>query len=120
MRCVASGSPRSTAPAYCRACACISMPRATRRHNAHEHVAAESTRDMMASIPLIAHHSRDAVVAYRAAVPVTAERFLADAARLATTMPAGSHVLNICSDRYRFTVGLAASLLAKKVSLLPS
>ena len=74
----------------------------------------------MASIPLIAHHSSDAVVAYRAAVPVTAGRFLADAARLATTMPAGGHVLNICSDRYRFTVGLAASLLAKKVSLLPS
>jgi acyl-coenzyme A synthetase/AMP-(fatty) acid ligase len=96
------------------------MPRATRRRNAHEHVGAASTRDVMPTIPLIAHHSSDAVVAYRAAVPVTAGRFLADAARLATTMPAGDHVLNICSDRYRFTVGLAASLLAKKVSLLPS
>jgi acyl-coenzyme A synthetase/AMP-(fatty) acid ligase len=28
-------------------------------------------------------------------------------------------VLNVCADRYRFTVGLAASLLASKVSLLP-
>jgi acyl-coenzyme A synthetase/AMP-(fatty) acid ligase len=74
----------------------------------------------MATIPLISHASPDAVFAYRAAKPLTAGRFLADAARLANAMPAGSHVLNICSDRYRFTVGLAASLLAKKVSLLPS
>jgi len=28
-------------------------------------------------------------------------------------------VLNVCADRYRFTVGLAASLLTSKVSLLP-
>lgn len=28
-------------------------------------------------------------------------------------------MLNVCSDRYRFTVGLAASLLTRKVSLLP-
>jgi acyl-coenzyme A synthetase/AMP-(fatty) acid ligase len=28
-------------------------------------------------------------------------------------------VLNVCADRYRFTVGLAASLLTRKVSLLP-
>jgi acyl-coenzyme A synthetase/AMP-(fatty) acid ligase len=74
----------------------------------------------MPTIPLISHYSPDAVLAYRDAVPLTAGRFLADAAQLASAMPAGSHVLNICSDRYRFTVGLAASLLAKKVSLLPS
>jgi acyl-coenzyme A synthetase/AMP-(fatty) acid ligase len=35
-------------------------------------------------------------------------------------MPRGDHVLNVCNDRYRFTVGFAASLLARKVSLLPS
>jgi acyl-coenzyme A synthetase/AMP-(fatty) acid ligase len=74
----------------------------------------------MATIPLISHGSPDAVLAYRAAMPMTAGRFLADVARLASAMPAGGHVLNICSDRYRFTVGLAASLLAQKVSLLPS
>ncbi len=28
-------------------------------------------------------------------------------------------MLNVCADRYRFTVGLAASLLRRKVSLLP-
>jgi len=74
----------------------------------------------MAGIALIAHRSSDAVVAYRAGIATTARTFLTDVARLATCMPAGNHVLNICSDRYRFTVGFAASLLARKMSLLPS
>jgi len=51
---------------------------------------------------------------------VLARHFLADVARLVAALPAGDHVLNVCSDRYRFTVGLAASLVARKVSLLPS
>jgi acyl-coenzyme A synthetase/AMP-(fatty) acid ligase len=74
----------------------------------------------MDSIALIAHRSPDAIVAYRAGAAVSARTFLADVARLAACMPAGDHVLNICNDRYRFTVGFAASLLARKVSLLPS
>jgi acyl-coenzyme A synthetase/AMP-(fatty) acid ligase len=41
-------------------------------------------------------------------------------ARVAAALPAGEHVLNVCSDRYRFTVGFAAGLVAGKVSLLPS
>jgi acyl-coenzyme A synthetase/AMP-(fatty) acid ligase len=41
-------------------------------------------------------------------------------ARVAAALPAGDHVLNVCSDRYRFTVGFAASLVAGKISLLPS
>jgi acyl-coenzyme A synthetase/AMP-(fatty) acid ligase len=61
-----------------------------------------------------------AVIAYRAGVPVTAQRFLSDARHLAQGLPAGRHVLNVCSDRYRFTVGLAACLISGRVSLLPS
>jgi acyl-coenzyme A synthetase/AMP-(fatty) acid ligase len=60
------------------------------------------------------------VVAYRLGAPVLARHFLADVGRLAAALPAGDHVLNVCSDRYRFTVGFAASLVAGKVSLLPS
>jgi acyl-coenzyme A synthetase/AMP-(fatty) acid ligase len=60
------------------------------------------------------------VVAYRLGAPVLARHFLADVGRLAAALPAGGHVLNVCSDRYRFTVGFAASLVAGKVSLLPS
>ncbi|MHB8723263.1 MAG: AMP-binding protein [Steroidobacteraceae bacterium] len=74
----------------------------------------------MDTIPLLSHGSPTAVVAYRAGVPITARRFLSDAHRLAESLPAGGHVLNVCADRYRFTVGLAACLITKRVSLLPS
>jgi len=60
------------------------------------------------------------VLAYRAGAPVTAGQFLAQVERLVTVLGSGGHVLNACADRYRFAVGLAASLLANKVSLLPS
>ena len=40
--------------------------------------------------------------------------------RVAAALPERQHVLNACGDRYRFTVAFAASLLAKKISLLPS
>jgi len=74
----------------------------------------------MDTIALLSHSTPTAVIAYRAGIPVTAQRFLSDAERLARTLPAGKHVLNICADRYRFTVGLAACLITARVSLLPS
>ncbi len=60
------------------------------------------------------------MLAYRAGVPISAGQFLADVERLAAALDAGSHVLNACADRYRFAVGLGASLMTGKVSLLPS
>jgi acyl-coenzyme A synthetase/AMP-(fatty) acid ligase len=53
-------------------------------------------------------------------VPIRAQAFLADVMRVAAALPDRRHVLNACSDRYRFTVAFAASLVANKVSLLPS
>jgi len=53
-------------------------------------------------------------------VPVRASEFLADVVRVAAAFPGGTHVLNASTDRYRFTVGLAAALVANKVSLLPA
>ncbi len=49
-----------------------------------------------------------------------ARAFLLDVMRVAAALPDRRHVLNVCSDRYRFTVGFAASLVANKISLLPS
>ena len=60
------------------------------------------------------------MVAYRAGVPLRAGDFLADVMRVAAALPERRHVLNACADRYRFTVAFAASLVANKVSLLPS
>ena len=53
-------------------------------------------------------------------MPILATQFLADLTRVAQLLGAGAHVLNACADRYHFTVGLAASLVSGKVSLLPS
>jgi acyl-coenzyme A synthetase/AMP-(fatty) acid ligase len=74
----------------------------------------------MSSLPLIVHDRPDAVVAWRGAAPISAARFLADVRALAARLPASNHVLNFCSDRYRFAVGLAASLVTGKCSILPS
>jgi acyl-coenzyme A synthetase/AMP-(fatty) acid ligase len=60
------------------------------------------------------------VLAYRAGAPILAGQFLADVARAGAALGGGGNVLNACSDRYRFAVGLAAALATGKVSLLPS
>jgi acyl-coenzyme A synthetase/AMP-(fatty) acid ligase len=74
----------------------------------------------MDTIALLSHSTPTSVLAYRAGVPITAQRFLSDARHLGQRLPAGRHVLNVCADRYRFTVGLAACLITGRVSLLPS
>jgi acyl-coenzyme A synthetase/AMP-(fatty) acid ligase len=74
----------------------------------------------MDTIALLSHNTPTAVIAYRAGVPITAQRFLSDAEHLAQILPAGNHVLNMCADRYHFTVGLAACLITGRISLLPS
>ena len=71
------------------------------------------------SLPLFAHEGPDSIVAWRDQQPIHARRFLADVRELAQRLPAGRHMLNLCVDRYRFTVGFAASLLTGKCSLLP-
>ena len=60
------------------------------------------------------------MLAYRGGVPILVRQFLADVARVSAALGTGGHVLNVCSDRYHFTVGLAASLVTGKVSLLPA
>jgi acyl-coenzyme A synthetase/AMP-(fatty) acid ligase len=46
--------------------------------------------------------------------------FLADVRRVVRSFPACTHVLNACTDRYHFTVGLAAAVVSGRVSLLPT
>jgi acyl-coenzyme A synthetase/AMP-(fatty) acid ligase len=74
----------------------------------------------MPSFPLVFHPSLDQTIAWRNGTPVAVREFLADVRALASDMPSGRHVFNVCKDRYAFTVGLCATLLAGKVSLLPS
>jgi acyl-coenzyme A synthetase/AMP-(fatty) acid ligase len=74
----------------------------------------------MSTIALLAHDSPDAIAAYRSGRAVTVREFLRDAAQVARKLPISRHVLNVCADRYQFTVGLAACLMSNRVSLLPS
>lgn len=73
----------------------------------------------MSATPLISHSILDSVFAYRAGQPVLAARFLHDVAHLAQILPDQRHIINLCTDRYRFAVGFAAALLREQTSLLP-
>lgn len=73
----------------------------------------------MSAIPLIAHDSHDSVFAYCGGQPVLASRFLHDVAQLARQLPDKQHILNLCTDRYRFSVSFSAALLRGQTSLLP-
>lgn len=75
---------------------------------------------MSATLPLLAGFtSLDAVFAWRRGEPLSCARFLADVDALAASLPAREHVLNVCNDRYRFAVGLAAAMRRGQTSLLP-
>lgn len=50
--------------------------------------------------------------------PVDGRTFLADAGALASRLPRGRHVLNLCRDRYRFALTFAAALISGRISLL--
>ena len=72
-----------------------------------------------APIPLISHGNPAAALAWRNGRVITAAEFIADVAGLAAQLPHRSYLVNLCSDRYRFAVGLGAALLREQVSLLP-
>ncbi|WP_250515875.1 AMP-binding protein [Caballeronia sp. INDeC2] len=74
----------------------------------------------MQTFPLVFHSSPDQTIAWRDGAPVTVRAFLADVQTLADALPEARHVFNVCTDRYRFTVSLCATLVAGKTSLLPS
>ncbi|SAL12954.1 acyl-coenzyme A synthetase/AMP-(fatty) acid ligase-like protein [Caballeronia peredens] len=74
----------------------------------------------MPTLPLVFHSSPDQTLAWRDGAPVSVREFLADVQRVAGALPEGGHVFNVCTDRYRFTVSLCATLVAGKTSLLPS
>lgn len=59
------------------------------------------------------------VVAVRAQQPIRREAFLRNVAALSARLPDRPYVLNLCSDRYRFMVGLGAALCRNQISLLP-
>jgi acyl-coenzyme A synthetase/AMP-(fatty) acid ligase len=74
---------------------------------------------MSGALPLLAGGDAGRVIAWRGGEPVSAAQFLADAAAQAAVLPASGPAVNLCGDRYRFAVGLAAALVRGHTSLLP-
>jgi acyl-coenzyme A synthetase/AMP-(fatty) acid ligase len=74
----------------------------------------------MLTLPLIAHHHLEDVMAWRNGLPISVRRFLSDVSQVAGSLLPGRHALNLCGDHYRFTVALAACIVTGRVSLLPS
>ncbi|WP_295373188.1 AMP-binding protein [uncultured Pseudacidovorax sp.] len=60
-----------------------------------------------------------APLAWRHGRPISALAWLADVEAVAAKLPAQGPAVNLCGDRYRFSVGLAAALLRGHASLLP-
>jgi acyl-coenzyme A synthetase/AMP-(fatty) acid ligase len=73
----------------------------------------------MPLVPFLGHAEPGAVVAYRDGEAIRAAEFARDVWALAAVLPARRYLINLCADRYRFAVGLAAALLREQVSLLP-
>ena len=69
--------------------------------------------------PVIAAGAPGEIVAWQDGHGVTASRFLAEVRHVADGLPQGRHVLNLCTDRYRFAVAFCAAVLTGKISLLP-
>lgn len=72
------------------------------------------------SSPLICHKSGTEPIAYYHGQIISAGQYLSDVLQLSKKLPSGSHVLNIANNRYAFMVGLGASIIQNKISLLPS
>jgi acyl-coenzyme A synthetase/AMP-(fatty) acid ligase len=70
-------------------------------------------------LALIGHTDPGAIAAYRRGKPVAAGEFLRDILAAAAALPDAGHVLNLCSDRYRFAVTLLAAILRGQTTLLP-
>lgn len=74
----------------------------------------------MPTLPLVSHPTPESIIAWRTEGAVTVRDFLTEVYALAARFPAGGNLLNLCCDRYRFSVGVAAAIVSGKVSLLPS
>ncbi len=74
---------------------------------------------MSAALPLVRGFAPGAAFAYRDGRAIPVEVFLTEVAQLARALPQRRHVLNLCTDRYRFAVAFAAALLREQVNLLP-
>ncbi len=70
-------------------------------------------------LSLLPSHQTGDAVAWRGQQAVSREAFLTHVAAVAARLPAQAYAINLCADRYLFTVGFAAALLRGQTNLLP-
>ncbi len=71
-------------------------------------------------LPLIDDFRSGAPIVRRGELVVTQAQFLGQARMLAQRLPPGGHAINLCEDRYAFSVAFCAALLRGQVNLLPN
>lgn len=74
---------------------------------------------MVAKFPLSTHAPEQAL-AHDARGPIPAGRYFAEVRALAPRLAGAGHVINLCTDRYAFMVGLGAALAAGVPTLMPA
>lgn len=67
----------------------------------------------------LAPSTHQEAIAFRRQQPIDRATFAREVLALAACLPARNYVVNLCTDRYRFAVGLAAALCRGQISLLP-
>ena len=73
----------------------------------------------MGTLPLIRHTDLDSPIANVKGRTISVRQFLSDLTHVANFLPKRRYLLNLCVDRYHFTVVFCAALLRNQVSLLP-
>ncbi|MFU8830694.1 MAG: AMP-binding protein [Wenzhouxiangella sp.] len=73
----------------------------------------------MTQLPLM-NRELGEVLAWHQNEHVTAGRFVHQAHCLARRLPAGGHTINLCHDRYIFSLAFAAAIIARSTTLLPA
>ncbi len=63
--------------------------------------------------------SREGALVWRGGVPLARETLLREAACIATALPAGRYVVNLCEQRDLFVLLFAASMMAARIQLMP-
>jgi len=73
-----------------------------------------------AALPLLADGDLHRTLIFDRGETIDVARFIAQAQALAARLPAGSHAVNLCDDRYEFLVAFCAVILAGQTNLLPA
>ena len=74
----------------------------------------------LAEDPRLITRNASEIFAWRHGQPITCGAFLGDVARCMVDLPKTPYLINLCTDRYRFSVAFFAAAVLGKTTLLPS